>query len=103
MGFYINPSIESKEDFLERVGTPIAREDVNLDDAHNGLLPVVLVNNGPFTAAGIIYDERELREFTRDDDTRPRKYFLVEVNDLIVVAGANFVDYAEKHGLTKKR
>lgn len=48
----------------------------------DGMLPVVLVNNGPFTAAAITYSENEYREFTRPDDDRPRQMFIAEIDKL---------------------
>ena len=44
--------------------------------------PVVLLDNGMFKAAGVAYDEREYRDFTRDDDPRPRKVYTVSVEKL---------------------
>lgn len=80
MGSYINPPHISKEQFLEAHGIEVTREDAAAFDfsTDDDILPVVLVNNGPFTAAAIAHSQRELDEFTRLDDDRPRKWFLVE-------------------------
>jgi len=44
-------------------------------------LPVCLINNGPFSAAGVAYCEQEFEEF-KVPDGRPRVWFLCEVKDL---------------------
>lgn len=79
MGSYINPPHVSKEQFLEAHGIEITQDEAAAFDFGNGdkVLPVVLVDNGPFTAAAIAYSPGELAEFTKPD-RRPRKWFLVE-------------------------
>lgn len=88
MGFYVNPRGETKESFLEREGIRASSSDLKLGwkSVPTGFLPVVLINNGPFTAAGIAYSESEFKEFTRLDDPRPRQMFFVEIEKLLRVA-----------------
>ncbi len=81
MGEYINPPSESKEAFLERDGEPVGVSDLIGFDFGGSKLPVVLVNNGGFTAAGIAYDRRELQAFLHPDP-RPKQWFLVEKEKL---------------------
>lgn len=82
MGYYINPVGIEKEEWLILHG--------NLIDPHSKIEEderiVCLIDNGPFTAAGICYDDRELKEF-RDDptDTRHKLFFVVKNKDLIDV------------------
>lgn len=51
-------------------------------------VPVCLVDNGPFTAAGVAYDARELNAFDQPNDFRPKFWFkvprekLYDVSDL---------------------
>jgi len=77
MGYYINPAGESKESWLTRngvrcVGTPAWK---NTPEAH---LPVCLMDNGPFTAAGIAYDESEFNAFIGDGtNMRPKSWYMV--------------------------
>jgi len=54
MGAYLNPPID-KAIWLELHGEPLPTPPTKV---HTGeKLAVCLVNNGPFTAAGIIFDE----------------------------------------------
>ncbi len=74
MGYYIDPPNQSKESFLNQHGRRVNITDLKITDTE---LPVVLVNNFAFTAAGIAYDEKELKEFLDPDDYRPKMYFMV--------------------------
>lgn len=80
MGYYINPPDMSKEDFLHKHGKPIQAHEVK-SQYGNGVLPVCLVDNGAFTAAGIAYDEREADAFLCNDG-RPKQWFAVGVTEL---------------------
>lgn len=85
MGCYVNPPNETKEDFLLRCGEPV-QGILKWKNVPKGFLPVMLINNGPFTAAGIAYCEEELHAFTRPDDLRPKLLFLVKIEDLYAVS-----------------
>ena len=98
-GYYVNPRDESKEAFLAQHGIEVLRT-FRWSDLPSGCLPVVLVDNGPFTAAAICYSEKELAEFTRTDDRRPRTIFVVKIKDLLPVAGRDFQKYAAANLLT---
>jgi membrane protease subunit (stomatin/prohibitin family) len=85
MGYYINPKDMTKEEFLVKNGTPISKKDflyANFED--NGQMIVVLVDNGPFTAAAIMESNKELRDwqFQTATDYRPTKYFICPVKCL---------------------
>lgn len=80
MGYYINPEDgTTKEDWLEVNASagPFPRPRLKFDFT-SPLLPVCLVHNGSFTAAGICYDEHELATFSQPDDHRPKLWFEVE-------------------------
>ncbi len=87
MGYYINPPDCSKEDWLSRNGELLhqapSKLDFNLALARNHL-PICLVQNPGFSAAGVIYDERELLAFTSEDG-RHKKYYLCFIQDLVAV------------------
>jgi len=81
MGAYVNPTGMSKEKWLlknaKEVHYPMKWENVP-----ENFLPVVLVDNGIFTAAGIAYNEGELDAFQDPSDIRPRRYFLAPIHRL---------------------
>jgi hypothetical protein len=81
MGCYVNPATETKEAFLEREGVEIHRPPLETDVTPDSL-PVILCNNGPFTAAGVAFCASEVRAFTNPTDHRPKRYFIVPVQSL---------------------
>jgi len=85
MGAYINPETEGKEAFLRREGEKV-EGNLEWERIPKGFLPVILVDNLMFTAAGIAYSKKELEEFTNPNDTRRKEYYLVEKNKLYPVS-----------------
>lgn len=83
MGAYINPKNMTKEQWLSENATEVPFVDWDLPE---GYLPVVLVDNGPFTAAGIAFSKRELEDFTDKRDMRPKRFFIVPINKLYEVS-----------------
>lgn len=79
MGAYINPPNMEKEQWLAENATEVPFLDWDLPE---GYLPVVLVDNGPFTAAGIAFSKRELEAFTDKRDFRPKRFFIAPINKL---------------------
>jgi hypothetical protein len=85
MGCYVNPTDgRTKEEFLNQEAEkgPIKSntfEELSKDDC----LPVVLVNNYHFTAAGVAYSKQEFVVFTDPHDPRPRKIFKVKIDKLL--------------------
>jgi len=98
MGYYVDPDNCSKEAFLIGHGIEIPSKTLDWDSVPKGCLPVVLVNNGLFTAAGIAYSPDELQAFTNPTDRRPRRIFVVEIEDLLRVSGNDFRLWAKKNG-----
>lgn len=101
MGWYVNPKEGKKEDWLEQHGTRHV-DPVDFDRAvQMGRLPVVLLDNGPFTAAGIAYCADELSEFTRPGDIRHKIVYTVPIMDLLALAkdteDTSLVAYIETH------
>ena len=79
MGQYINPPDMSKEDWLAKYGQEV--EPVfPLEDDSKAL--ICLVENPFFTAAAVCFDQGEWDEFTRRDDPRPRRWFIVPKTEL---------------------
>ena len=83
MGYYINPPDKSKEEFLVEHGTPVTPEILRNHDYKNSL-PVVLVDNGPFTAAAIGYDKNETEYFLDTKEDRRRKMFFLVPKAVLV-------------------
>lgn len=84
MGCYVNPENETKEEFLEREGQEVITDFVSSNYKflkQEGKLPVVLCDNGNFTAAGVAYTEREFERFVRYDN-RPKRIFIVPIEKL---------------------
>jgi hypothetical protein len=73
MGCYVNPSNVSKEEFLVLHGVP-TNGPGPISETH---LPVCLVDNGMFTAAGVGFSEAEVEAFNRPDDRREKMWFMV--------------------------
>jgi len=93
MGCYINPACGSKESFLAQYHILANNDSIKsgkiptyLEIISRNNLPVVLINNGPFTAAGVAFNEREYRAFTYAEDTRSRVLFEVPARDLLNVS-----------------
>ncbi len=87
MGLYINPQNgQSKEAFLKERAEPINPQAFKTFDftAEPSKLPIVLVDNGPFTAAGVAYNERERKEWlwVFDKHERPMSFYLIAKDDL---------------------
>ncbi len=87
MGYYVNPTDgRSKEQWLRDHGKEITRE-VMLRDYDTFLaankMPVVLVNNGIFTAAAVAYHKQEAIDFANPTDRRPRNYYVVPIEHIV--------------------
>lgn len=85
MGLYINPPDKSKEEWLVENGRQIDEFDFVIHPFGNGNIPVCLVDNGPFTAAGVAYNEVELKAFSDPRDTRRKVFFSVPIEKLVEV------------------
>jgi len=86
MGTYINPKNESKEQWLARNATACGTQAPAMPTADERTLLVCLVNNGPFTAAAVIYNTNELQEFADPGDYRPKQWYLAKIEDLLTVS-----------------
>ena len=77
MGFYINPKVGTKEEYVKK--HRIAQPFQGWEGRPKGSLPVCIVNNGPFTAAGVCFDELEYAAFNSPDDYRPKSWYYLPV------------------------
>jgi hypothetical protein len=84
MGCYINPKNMSKEDWLvEHAVSVQGPNDVELPPNH---ALICWVHNGLFSAAAVVYDEREIDAFTQPSDHRPKQWFVADREDLYKVS-----------------
>lgn len=74
MGCYINPRTEPKEVWLRNNGGTPSLTPGMVTETH---VPVCLVDNGMFSAAGVAYSEAEKNEFAREDG-RAKLWYHVE-------------------------
>lgn len=81
MGIYINPASESKEAFLLREAETVTTLK-DYSDVEPDKIQVVLVDNGFFTAAGVLYSQNEIQAFTSPTDNRPKQFFLIDRSKL---------------------
>ena len=89
MGCYVNPENESKESFLNREG--VLYDGIpKWNQVPDKMMPVVLLNNGLFTAAGVAYKESELGAFTDPRDIRPKKIYFVPIEKLWEVSDLRY-------------
>jgi len=90
MGMYINPETGTKDEWLENHGALVTEEAFKSIqyDTLNNCLPVCLVDNGFFTAAGIAFNESE-RDIFANDDGRPKRYYLCNIDELLEVSDLN--------------
>jgi len=89
MGCYINPKDCIKEEWLIKNGILVSKDKMEARLLAS-ILPeekmlVALVNNGAFTAAGVMFNDREVEAFTEPSDTRKIFYFQVEVEKLMQI------------------
>jgi hypothetical protein len=69
MGYYINPKGCTKEEWLFQYGQPVPASVAKTHPAGEKVV-VCLIDNGPFTAADIAYDDRERDAFALEVVTR---------------------------------
>lgn len=79
MGIYLNPTDQTKEQFLAEHGRPISEIVFRNFTVPDDECYVCLVDNGPFTAAAVAYDRGEMEAFSDPSDPRPRLYVAVPI------------------------
>ena len=80
MGCYVNPPGMQKEPWLLQHGVLTNKPEITEDT-----LPVCLVNNGPFNAAGVAFSQEELNVFATEDG-REKLWFQVPIDKLFEVS-----------------
>ncbi len=87
----IDVVVKSKEEWLEEHGALVTEEAFKSIqyDTLNNCLPVCLLDNGFFTAAGIAFSAQERDVFDNPMDIRPKKYYLCNIDELLEVSDLN--------------
>lgn len=93
MGYYINTGhnvgkaewLIVNEGAMELMDVPTSLSE--LPTELNGLICVV--NNGPFEAAGFIYNDRELKAFSDPSDYRDKRWLVLPLERAKELSGYN--------------
>lgn len=83
MGYYVEtplPTGKARQIIDLYGGVPALPE---LPDPDSGQTLICVVQNGPFDAAGIIYDQNELNDFSDPDDYRARTWLTLPTETVI--------------------
>jgi hypothetical protein len=81
VGEYLNPP-EDKLQWLLRNATVVAEDQQQFVDPATDKVAVCLVDNGAFMAAAVAYSEHEFNDFNREADTRPKLWFVVDLDKM---------------------
>lgn len=85
MGYYIQTprTLRGKAEYIIKNydAFPVCGEPQNFNGISKNQIFICVVDNGSFEAAAIIYNQKELKEFTRVGDTR-HKVWLVMNKDI---------------------
>ena len=102
MGYYIDPEGMTKEAWLSANAEEVSAVP-DWDEAHSAQkLPVCLVDNVIFTAAGVCFDRREHAEFSRPSDRRPKRWFVAPIRALVDVGAIPKTMLSESEGAGTK-
>ena len=82
MGYYVEvPDHKGKANQLVQLhGGKIVSCPESFDAIPEGKGLIVVVDNGPFEAAGFVYDKAEFRDFTDPSDFRPHHFILLDLD-----------------------
>ena len=95
MGAYVNSPTMTKETWLAENAIAVQKDEFTWEDTPEDSLPVVLGNNGPFTAACICYSDLEFQAFMDPNDRRPKRFFYALETDLHTVS-PRLAEYIER-------
>jgi hypothetical protein len=85
MGIYINPLNMTKEEWLAKNAVSCGSTPPAFP-CDNETLPVCLIDNVIFTAAGVAYSPNELQVFSDPQDGRFKLWYLAKIEDLATVS-----------------
>lgn len=80
MGYYVE--VPKHHDKAEQIRDLFGGKIVDLKVASEAISDptkgvIVVIDNGPFEAAGFAYNQQEFEEFTSRSDLRPKKYVIL--------------------------
>ena len=78
MGYYIQTGDLKKVEGINKLGGVEVQQPKKFEDIPSELALIVVVDNGLFDAAGLIYSPEEFEAFTMPEDRRPKKFFYVD-------------------------
>lgn len=81
MGVYLNPKGISKEEWLEKYSEFKSRSFIKWSDIPDDCLPVILMDNFVFSAAGIGVDKKEYMQMSASDG-RTKSIYIVKKSKL---------------------
>ena len=79
MGYYIEGPTHGKANHIlnKHGGTLLPGKPESFADIPDDMALICVLNNGPFEAAGLCYDEREFEAFSEPSDPRPKLWMLL--------------------------
>lgn len=85
MGFYIETDgHNNKANWILKNCKDSYVAPITLDiNVPKGFVPVVVMDNGAFEAAGVAFDQKELNDFIDPRDGRPKQLLMVKREDVI--------------------
>ncbi len=84
MGYYINCRFNiGKAAQIVDMGGRIVDKPSSFHAIPPGEVLICVVENGPFDAAAVCYNEREFEDFGLAEDTRPKKWVLLDKETVI--------------------
>jgi hypothetical protein len=80
MGYYISGPVRGKAKYLvDEYGAELLPfPPRSYDSIPDDMAAVVVIDNGPFEAAGFAYSEQELKAFSEEDDPRLKSWLLMD-------------------------
>jgi len=105
MGIYINPKDKSKEEWLHNNAVKehsfLTSSSIKWEEIPENCLPVCLVDNGLFTAAGVAYSENEFDMFNDPSDRRFKLWYIVKIENLVEVLPPKDGDFLLRNQLLR--
>lgn len=95
MGYYVQTvSVRNKALIIAKAynGKVVSKEAAAMQVEAMGV--IVVVDNGPFEAAGFAYNKEEFKRFTLPGDTRPKKFVVIERDEAERLT--NYGEYAKE-------